>query len=259
MIDDRLAVWLDSYNLDEKAALRSASQHGFRSVHASALGGTLDPRALSQSGRRHLARYLRDLGLRIGGLAAEFPGDGLADPARAQERLERLSEFLSLARSLHVPVVTSRASGLVEPDTARGRLAREVLSATADLADRMGVRVAIEPAQGGLTECAKAVRALDCPTLTLAWDTGKLSPHDDLSAIASVAGSLWLRDVRAHDDGHPQQVAFGAGHVNFARVLAVSDEADYRGDLVIRTDRRRDAVELLLQGKRYFQRLTGTA
>ncbi len=245
-----LAAWLASYRVRLRDALQQAARDGFHLLHATATEPDLDPRDLTPSAERHLARTVRDLGLRLDCLALPYPGRGLADPAAAEARVDALRRTLELCRTLGVPRAAVRLSGF--EDDATRPLARELLGVVADLADRTGTSVALHGAPASLAAAAAPVRALQLPLVRLGLDTGQLgSDTPAIAPYADLLGSVHLRDVRRAGE-RMEEVPFGAGEVDFRDLLARLAGSDYAGPLVICRSPSAPVIDALRQGREYM-------
>ena len=252
-----VAVWLDTYRHDLKRSLTAAARDGFRALQASSAVPGLTPAELSGSGRRHLRRYLEQLGLRCAGLSADFPGAGLADPQWAEQRLARLGELAELARGLGVDTVAAPLTGLAAPATAG--LARELLAAAADVADRHGVRLCVQPAVHELAEAATALRGLGAPHAGLRLDTAApLTTPQALDAAGALVRDVHLLDYRRAGSGL-EEVAIGRGEVDFARLIAALGQVDAPPALVVRQNAAGLGVDALRRGREYIETLLGGA
>lgn len=238
-------AWLGSYGAGFKPALETARTDGFRLIEADATAGVLRPRELSQSARRHLARHLRDLGLGLHGLGAEFEGSGLSDPSHADARLAELRDVVALARELAAPVVQTRVCDPSKP------LGGEILREIARLADGSGVRVVVHGPAG---ELAKEVRSLGVDRLAVGLDSAA-SPDAaaDARACDGVIGGVFLRDVRRHER-NVAQVPFGEGEADFPRLLAELARNGYVGPYTLRWDGPGGA-RVMRRGLEYFRML----
>lgn len=245
--EQRLAAWLAAYPLDFKNALNAARHDAFRSVHADTLRADFQPQDFSHSARRHVLRYLRDLGMTLDAITAAFPGRGLADAALTEQRLAHLRATVELCTDLGVGSSLVTVSGFADPATAG--LAHEVLAATADLADRAGVQLAIQSADAPET-VAEQIARVGCPNLALAVDTAHTGRPAALSASGGRIGAVHLRDVR-HTGDRVEEVPFGTGEVDFARVLADLGEAAYSGAFVVRRDAANAPVDAMRQAREY--------
>ena len=245
-----VGVWLDSYGLAFKDALRAAADDGFDCVQAAALAGALSPAEMSSTGRRHLARHVGDLGLTMEGLGLEFDGNmGLAEPSSADRRFSHVRDTVSLARDLGATRIAVRIGGF--GGDAAGGLTGELLGALAELSDRSGVTIAVQPADGTVAEVAGQVRGIGCDLLRVAIDT-LLTP--DVSTLENeivmgVIGWVTVRDARRRGDV-AEQTPYGGGDVDFRRLLGLLEQADYAGPLVLRSDAGGGAA--LRQGRVFF-------
>jgi len=257
MLEPRLAAWLDSYRTDLKSALGRAAADQYRWVEANFAGEELDPRRFDASARRHLKRYLRDLGLSLDGLVLELPGRGLADPACADARLDRFRRGLEMCAHLGVRRAGVTLSGF--QDDRSQPLACELLDVVADLADRVGVQVAVHTGTEPPQAAAEAIRRLDCPSLRLDLDTAHLLPAGpDVASWAGLAGAAWVRDLR-RVGARVEEVPFGTGEVDFGAFLKLLDAADFSGPLVVRRDSPGAGVDALREGREYIEALAARA
>lgn len=248
------AAWLDSFGLDLRQALQSAARLGFHAVHANAAARELDPREFSQSARRHLRRFLGDLGLELGALALDYPGRGLADPEHAGERLETFRNMLPLCRDLGIRRAGVSLSGFDDDHAAP--LACELLTEVAEQADRWGIDTAVCDPAAGPEASAPQVRVLACPHLHIAVDTARLVPgNPDAIADLDLVRAVYLRDVRRQAE-RVEEVAYGQGEVDFAALLARLEVVAQQAALVLRRDTP-GGVDALGQGREYMESLMG--
>jgi len=250
----RVAAWLPSYATDLKAALRFAARDGFRGVHADTAGTELEPREFSQSARRHLKRYLGELGLRLGSLYSAHPGSGLADPQWGEERFEQFRRTLEMCAEMRVGRAGVALHGL--EDEARSHLAGEMLEAVAEVADRYGIDVSVHVGHDEAAATAEAIRRLGCRQLHVGSDSaelagGKLIPAPTLESVQT----LHLRDVRRVGQ-QVEEVPFGRGEVDFAGIIGGLAEHSGDCDLVVRRDGAQ-GIDALRQGREYIERLLG--
>jgi len=253
-VTPRLAAWLDSYPQDLKAALRTAARTGFACIAANTNRKDFDPRDFGESARRHLRRYLRDLGLTLDQVVAAFPGAGLADPSRADERVAQLRQTLQLAADLGVPTAGVTLAGL--GDERRRDLAAEMLALAAELAEGFEKPLAVfstDPPE----DVAPRLRRLGSPRLKLGLDTAALAGAG-LHLPPGLVAAVHLRDVRRMGQTM-EEVPFGQGDVDFAALLGGLAESEYAGTLTIRRDVAGRPVDALRQGREYVEALLGRA
>lgn len=252
MTAPHLLACLNSYRTDLRDALGTAVQQGYRRVEASALHADLNPRDFGESARRHLRKYLSDLGVSVDVLSANFPGLGLGDAARAAQRLDRVKAMLELAGSLRAPRALVSLSGF--DDAATRELAGEMLRVVADLSDRHGIEIAVLDPLAKPEAAAERVRALGCPTLRTALDTAHLAAAPAASA-AGLTAAAYLRDVTRGGEG-VTEAPFGEGQVDFRGFLSSLAAGGAAPALIVRTDTLR-AVDALARGREYISSLCG--
>ncbi len=252
MTPNELAAWLDSYHASARSALQRAARDGYRRIHANASRGELSAPELTASGRRHLRRYLADLGIRLDGMALPLPGAGLADAATADSNLQQLRDTLGLCRELGVSQASVRLGGFDDPQNAA--LAGELLATVADLADRADIDVNVYSDVDQTGSVLSAVDALRCPQLHAALDPAALGREAaQVIGTASSLGALFLRDARVIDGG-VEEVRFGEGDVDFASVLAATQALGRPVGLIVRRRPTGD-VDAMRQGYEYMSTL----
>jgi len=249
-----LSVCLDDLRLGVKQALDRARSLGFRAVDVGATSGPISPSELSHTGRRHLAKHLSDLGLRLGSLRGPVAGPGYGDTRGGEQRLQLLRGVIDLAASMRVPVVSTvvgvSARQATAPETDR---LREALASIADQADRAGVVVTLETAGLDSQTLSRLLSEVNCPLLAACCDCGAmLMQGEDPARVADLLPGR-IRLVRARDavagssssPGH--EVSHGQGNLEPERFLAALNEAAFEGDIVLtRTTGADPGVDLLI-------------
>ena len=91
---------MDGFRQSARDGLRGAAELGFRPIELSAPGREISPEALTDSGRRHLKRYIEGLGLSIAALGGDLGGRHFADSATLDERIDRTRKILEMAAEL---------------------------------------------------------------------------------------------------------------------------------------------------------------
>lgn len=251
-----LGVGLRDFRLATKESLRCAARLGFGAVEIHAVRGDTRPEALSESGRRHLARWVGSLGMRIAALDADAPGGGLADPACGDKRIAETKAVLELARDLRVPLITTGVGAIRDGDPA------EVLAAPlrelADHADRTGTLIAFQPGDIAPETLSALLRSVDCPSLCVCVDPGLLIMNgcDPVDVIAEASGRIHLshaRDAIGGGSGGGRETELGDGQVDFVSYLAALDAAGYAGPQIIRRSGCRDAVASIARAKAFLE------
>jgi len=245
----RLAAWLDSYGVGLRTALETAARQGYRTVQASAIAGELRPREFSRSGRRHLRKFLKDLGLQLDACAANYPGAGLCDSAHADQRLAEFRDTLALCADLGAPRAGVTLGSLAAADETP--LAREMLANVAEMASHFGITTAIHDQASPLPAAADEVRRLGCEHLRVAFDAAQsVADPVDPALGADTLGTIYLRDVRRQGDAF-EEVPYGRGEVDLRTLATLPDVISGHAALVLRRDPTA-GVDALRQGREYI-------
>ena len=238
---------VDCLRLPPKEALRTASDLGFRSVELATVKGDVAARNLGPSARRHLARFVDGLGLRLAALVADFPGLHLTDSKTVDERIARTTEVIGLAAGLRVPIVTASVGPLTHPESGEpSATAIEALSRIGEFADHRGVHFALRFSSDDGDRIARVLGDLGCPSIRVCLDPGAMVMHgvDPLRSIERYIDQIVLfhaRDGRVGSaDGGGSETRLGEGDVDFAGVLAVLGSSDYHAPHIVR---RTDAAD----------------
>lgn len=233
-----LGVGVHDLRLGTKAALSRAASMGFAAVELGAAAGDTSPEQLSQSGRRHLDRLVRGLGLDFAALDAVAPGGGFGDSRRVDERIARAKATLDLARDVSVPIVVVALGPMV------GDLARESavdgLREVGEYADRTGRTLAVQTHEQSPESLDAFLRAVGCPSVRVCVDPAALlmMGHDPIEGVMRLAGGVCLSHARdatlGGGDRQGHETAMGEGHVDLPAYLAALDGAGYGGPQIIR-------------------------
>ena len=236
-----IGVDVDDFRLPPKEALRRASELAFRAVEFATVSGDLAPANLSASGRRHLARYVDGLGLRVAALTADIPGLRLTDPKTVSERVARTCQIIELAADLHVPVVTASAGAMTHPETGLpSPLAVEALQEIGEFADSRGTMYALRPSYDNDERLARIFEAVRCPSLGVGHDAAALvmAGTNPIQVIGRFGDQIPIVHVRDGTAGVSERAGhetrLGEGDVDLASVLAALAAVDYAGPYVIR-------------------------
>jgi len=258
-----IGVDLDDLRLPVKEGLVRAAESGFQLLELPTTQGETAPRNLTSSGRRHLARHVDGLGLKLAALTVEIPGLRLTDPRTVDERVERTCETIELARELGVSIVTAATSALTHPDTGvPDDLAMAALHRIGEYADSRGVVYAIRPSQDRREGVVRVLQALGCRHIQLAVDPAALVMNgaDPVALLESLGDQLSLvhaRDATAGRTDHPgQETRFGDGEVDLVGLFKLLRTSEFSGPIVARRQETaspfidlvatRDAVRRLL-------------
>jgi sugar phosphate isomerase/epimerase len=257
-----LGVNLAPIGLPLRRALAAAAKLGVAGAQLDAVGD-LSPTALSQTGRREVRHLLRSHNLELTALGCPLRR-GLDAAEDQQPRIEHVKRVLSLAFDLGPRKVIVEA-GRVPPadDLARTAALRESLSALATHGDRTGTFLALETGLDSGAVLRDLLATFDTGGLGVNLDPGNLvmHGHDPYQAARALTGRVLhvhAKDARGSTASRAaQEVPLGAGDIDWVQFLAVLEEIDYRGWLVVERQSGSDLLADLTAGVEFLRRLVG--
>ena len=233
----RLAVSLPVFGQPLKAALKSAAATG-------ATGVLVDTRyqlkssEFTESARRHLGRYLEELGLVLA--VTMFPTRrSFSDRQGLEARVEATCQAMTFARSLGADLLTLRLGRL--PDAAvdeAGRSSRDLLVGVLnDLArhgNHVGTVPALEVSTVDVEEFKALLEQIDQGPIGVDLDPAGIvgqgrDPVEVYRELHDRVCHVRVRDGVREADGSSREVPMGQGEVAWDEMLAVLDEAEYTG------------------------------
>lgn len=240
----KLGIRLESLALPLRRGLQEVSRLGVPGVQLDA-AGDLDPRVLSQTGRRELRHLLRSYGLELTALGCPLRR-GLDSAENQQQRIEHVKKVLDLSYALGPRRVLVQAGPLPdEADLIRRTSMDEALRALGQYGDRTGTVLALETGlesgelvrayldridSGGLGGLGGLGVNFDPANLLL----NRLDPYASARALHSRIVHAHAKDARqASASRASQEVALGHGDLDWLALAGVFEEIDYRGWLVI--------------------------
>jgi sugar phosphate isomerase/epimerase len=172
-----------------------------------------------------------------------------------QPRLERIMEAMHFAadlgtRCVVVPMPKLPAMGeqpaevpagvfLFNKPPDRGETLRTSLTELGRLADRIGVRLALEVGQDSGAGVAAYLTQYDVGSLGVVLDPANflMNRHDPHAAVMALHERLWLvhaRDARLSGSTGPVEVPVGAGDLEWMSWIAGLAAVDYRGAVCVK-------------------------
>ena len=220
-----IGLWLDDLQRGLKEGLRLAAAWHAEAIGLDAFNPELDPRTLSASGRRELARLIRNAGALPAAVRADVGGRRLADPATLDVALGRVRQAFDLAREVGAVRVVLPFGFVPPADDAGHARTRDVLREALDNVMSFGNSTGVRPAALAGHEPAADLRAfLDAsdssglvevdlnPGALLARGEDPLTGLNALSRRAAQATSM------DHFRGG-SEAAFGQGDVRWPELL----------------------------------------
>ena len=254
----KIGIRLESLGKSLRQAIGEAQRLGVRGVQADATGD-LAPHALSQTGRSAFRSLLRSHNLELTALGCPLQR-GLDSPDDPQQRIDHTKAVLNLSVDLGARIAiaqTGRASEQIGDP--RSFLPTEALQALGRHGDKIGAVLALE---SGLESGAALAAFLqpfsfDTASLKVNLDPANLLVHDFdpcESARALCGKVVHVRATDAWGAGR-REAPLGRGDVDWANLLGVLEETDYRSWLTIERNSGVNRIADVAAGIRFLEQL----
>lgn len=259
-----IGVIADHFRVPARQAIILAAQMGFEMIELAATND-LDPRVLSETGRRDLRRHVGSRGLTFAALGhAIEPSAWTA--RRMEQTIEQTRRILEMAGQLAVPVVTSEAPPLpTKPEQWEGDLLIQAIAELAGHADKVGVTLALGSPGTPPPALAALLRQMDCPHLQAMLDPAWLLMigQDPTAAVAHVAGKLAITHLRDAVPGRPDapgfEVALGRGQLDVPGFLEMLAQTGPPRPVMLARSGGKNPVEDLAAARKLVAGLQRTA
>jgi sugar phosphate isomerase/epimerase len=259
----KIGIRLESLGLPLRRALEQAERLGVGGIQLDATGD-LVPASLSQTGRRELRHLLRTHNLELTALGCPLR-HGLDVPENLEGRIEHVRQVMSLSFDLGPRLIIVQAGAAPAADDVSPRASQltEALTVLGQYGDRSGTRLALET---GL-EPGQVLRAylerFDTGGLAVNFDPANLllrdfDPYESARVLREMVVHVQAKDARrASANRLAQEVPLGQGDIDWAQVLGVLEEIEYRGWLTIKRETGVLSAEELAAAVEFLRRLVG--
>ncbi|MEI6231754.1 MAG: hypothetical protein WCT04_01775 [Planctomycetota bacterium] len=222
-INVRIGLWVSDLKLGVKAGLKAAALTQPEALGLDAFDADITPRNLSFSGRRDLARHVRNVGA-LSALKADVGGRRLADPRNLDTNLERLRDVVQMAADLGAPRVQI-AAGFVPDDLKENTTERTALTEAARalnvVASNSGVSICWLAGSESPETLAQFLAVAD-PSSMIEVDLNPgafvMRGGDPLKALNALTARVSMARAADHWRGGAE-APFGKGDVRWGEVL----------------------------------------
>jgi sugar phosphate isomerase/epimerase len=256
----KIGVCLNSLDVPFRRALAEAQKMGVRGVQMACLGD-LAPDALSQTGRREVRHLLKSHDLELSALFCPLRR-GLDVPENLQARIDCLKKAMTLSFDLGPRLVIAEVGQIPDHETdPRLPLLQESLGELAAHGDRIGAALALETGRDSGTWLRKFLGRIQAPTLGVNYDPANLlmnglDPFAQARDLAGVILHAHAKDARlASASRSAMEVPLGHGDIDWLQMIAVFEEIDYRGWLVVERETGTHRLADVAQGVTFLKRL----
>jgi sugar phosphate isomerase/epimerase len=260
MLQMKIGIQLSSLRLPFKKALATAARLGADAVEIDARG-EIKPADLTRSAARQVRKMLDDLNLRV--CAVSFRtrhGYNVAENLEA--RVEATKDAMRMAYDLGASVVINQVGRI--PSEPQGPAWELLVQSLADIGrhgQHVGALLAAETGSESGADLARLIAALPPGSLGVNFDPGNLvvnnfSVNEAVDALAEHVLHVHAKDgVRDLAQGRGVEVPLGRGSVDFAQLLGVLEEHQYRGYFTIERENADDPVFEIGQAVSYLKSL----
>lgn len=255
----RIAIATSCLAEPVRQALQTAADFGADGVQLDARN-ELRPTDLSETGRRQFVHHLETLGLSVASLS--FPvRRTYYDQDQLEARIAGTKAAMQFAFQLKARVLTFRMGRL--PDDENGteyRILRDVMNDLARHANHLGVTPAITPTRDTAERLAAFLAGITDGPIGVNFDPAAFlaaddEPVDALRRLHSSILHVQVRDALRDIDGGNREVPVGRGEVAWDELLALLDEADYRGWFSIERTQGDDKRTDIARAVQYLRRV----
>ena len=234
----KIGVRLESFGLPLRRALQAAERLGVGGVQVDA-AGDLSPNVLSETGRREFRHLLRSHNLELTALGCPLR-HGLDTSENQDGRIEHVRKVMSLSFDLGPRIAIVQAGCVPAEDevSPRAALLTESLTILGHHGDRSGTVLALETGLESGAALGKYLDRFDSGGLGVNLDPANLlmrefDPYESARALQGKVVHCHAKDVRkAGASRAAQEVALGAGDIDWMQFLGVLEEIEYHGWLV---------------------------
>lgn len=259
MLSLRVAVATRCFQQPLKQSLITANAVGGQGVQFE-VRNELKPSEFSETGRRQLLHYLDELGLSVSSLTFQTRRP-LFEEQQLDARLAFIKEAMQFAFQLKAPVVTARIGRIpTDADSVESQVLCEVLSDLARYGNHIGATFAITPTNESPETLAQLIAKIGDGPLGINFDPATFvmidqDPAEAFRTLHEFVMHVQIRDALRDIDGSGLEVPVGRGEVGWEEVLALLDEAGYRGWLTVDRTTGDDKQNDVARAVKYLRRV----
>ncbi|OYW20991.1 MAG: hypothetical protein B7Z55_06350 [Planctomycetales bacterium 12-60-4] len=220
----------------------------------------LPPTALTETGRRDFLHRLRERGLFVasGWVPLQRP---LASEYQLERRLAFLRQAMTFAFQLRAPTLCFRCGRLPEDlSKGEGKTLVEILSDLAAHANHVGVVLGLTPSADSATKLGELVGQIKTGPIGIDFDPAHFAMTgqpvtESLRELHSHVVHVQLRDGMRDLAGGGSEMPVGQGVIDWAELIALLGEMDYRGWLTAIRSQGENKTADIARGLRYVKQL----
>lgn len=242
-----------------RQAIAQVAQAGLSGIQLDARN-ELKPRELSETGLRQLLHQLGEQGLQVASVT--FPiRRSLSEPEQLDGRVAAIKEALTFAGRLSARVLTVRAGRIpAEPESSQYQLLVDVLNDLARHGNHVGTTLCLTTLGDSVENRAALLDRVDQGFIGTDLDpaglvANSISLGQLIQRFHSSILHVRLRDALKDMDGSVVETTLGRGEVDWEELLALLDEADFRGWMTAERTAGDDLVGDTLRAIQYIRQV----
>jgi sugar phosphate isomerase/epimerase len=259
MLRIRLAVATRRFGQSLKQALQTAGHMGVQGVQLD-VRQEVRPAELSEAGRRQFLRKVAEWRLEIASLY--YPNQrSFFDPEHLDARIAGIKNALHLAHQLKTPTVVARLGQIPRDcDCDDYQRLTDVLNELAGYGNHVGATLALTPGSNPPQTVAQLIAAITNGPIGISYDPAQwmIAGADPLTAMRELHASIvhiQARDAIRDIDGAGMEVPIGDGDVDWHGVLALAEEATFRGWMTVDRVSGDDPIGDLIRSVTFIKRV----
>lgn len=260
MFQLKIGIQLASLRLPFKKALLTAAELGATGVEIDARG-ELQPRDLSQTGLRQIRKMLEDRNLRVCAVGFQTQ-HGYNVREHLERRVEATKQAMQFAYDLGASVVINQVGRIPDSSTdPQWQLLVDVLTDLSRYGQRVGAILAAETGAEDAQRLAELIAAVPAAAIGVNFDPGNLIVHGFSASEAARLLGQHVVHVHAKDgvrdlaQGRGLETPLGRGAVDFAELMGILEEHEYRGYFTIERQHAADPIAEIGQAVQYLRSL----
>ena len=217
---------------------------------------------VSETGCRQLLLYLDELNLKMACLSFASR-TSLCDPDRLESRLDAIRSAMKLAYQMKSGLLTVRIGRIPhDPDSPEYQTLCEILNDLTKFGNHIGTTLLITPSGDSAEELLQIISSVTQGPIGINYDPAVfvLSGQNPLEALRTLHSSFMhvqVRDAVRDFDGNGSEVPVGRGEVKWDELLALIDEAGYRGWLTVDRTQGDDRTGDIARAIQFLRAVTG--
>lgn len=255
----KLGFLMESTGLAIRAAIEQAAKWSADGLQANAVG-PLSADVLTETGRRELRNLLKSFNLQLSALGCPIRR-GLDVAEDLDRRLAQVQKAMQLAFDLGArKVVVPLPKLTTDPASPAAATLRDSLTALGAYGDRVGTLVCLEAGLDDAATVKQYLATFDTGSLRVNFDPANfvMNGHDPLAAVATLGGLIahtHARDARRSSiSSGPQEVAVGAGDIEWMAYVATLESIDFHGYLAVERTAGTNRVADVAAGLAFLRR-----